>query len=208
MPMAIDLSLGFGAFTPSTNNNQTWDSAKKGTSFVLSDGNRVATSGTAGWNIVLGQTGKSTGKWCVGFKVETYDGSNPNFFMYGVGTTTGDYDVSPAYASCGMLQPVSGEAITRTDGFTVQLVYPNIATTLNMWVAFYVDLDAGKVWAQASVESFVGGQDPATGTNPWATFTPGLTLYPACAISGGSYAVRLLSGTDFPTTVPSGFSAW
>jgi hypothetical protein len=208
MPMAIDLSLGFGAFTPSGGGggNQTWDPAKKSADFTLSNADRTAVNGVAAWRTALAQTGKSTGKWCIAGEITNFVSSNDRY-GFGIGVVPGAYtDILGTYSTSLMIR---AEGTRNETGFTSGVNQTTVCTASGFWVAVYVDFDAGKVWTQNSVNSFENGQDPATGANPYATFTGGSTYYFATStFNTGAGSVTILSGTNFPTSVPSGFTAW
>lgn len=208
--MAIDLMPGFGAFAAS-NSNPTWDPGKLGTGIVLSDGNRSALNSTGFvWRTFLGQSGKSTGKWCIAYEMTTWTGADANTVAFGVCKDPGSYNGNPwglSTSSCTVR--LDGNVYSDLVGFTVGVSQSVGVTTTGQWVAFYFDFGDGKVWQQDEVTSFQNSQDPATGANPRFTFTPGETYFPVGAIdSDRGFVVRILTGTDFPTTVPSGFTVW
>lgn len=75
--------------------------------------------------------------------------------------------------------------------------------------AVAVDYDAGKLWLR-SQGAWIGGGNPAAGTAPTATFTPGTALYPMIAdrtqVSATANFGETLTTKPFKYTVPTGFN--
>jgi len=71
------------------------------------------------------------------------------------------------------------------------------------------DIDAGKAWLMNSTGSgWSGGGDPAAGTSPTFTFTPGTSLFVAAALYHNTQAMTFNFGQNlWHGTKPSGFSA-
>ena len=187
-----------------------WDPAKKSGNITLSNGNLDAISAAAGFNLVLGSQGRSTGKCYFELEIVAYDGANQNFFVFGVGTVpTGAYETYPGgYASSGGLQFPS---TTRVNGL-VAATGTYMGAALNHVYGVAVDMDAGKMWIadNNNFNPLSNGTNPATGVNPFATFTPGLLLYPALGLYSNVPAnkVRIRGGGTLAYSPPSGFSTW
>lgn len=187
----------------------TWDAAKKSANITLSNGNLDAVSaGGAGFNLTLGTVGRTSGKYYFEIEVVGYDGVNQNFFVLGVGTVpSGAYETYVGgYASSGGLQFPS---TMRVNGF-VAGTSTFMAAALNHVYGFAIDMNAGKMWVadNNNFNPLLNGADPATGVNPFATFTPGATLFPAVAMyqNNPTNKVRLRSSLAYAP--PSGFSSW
>lgn len=186
-----------------------WSTIKKSANITLSNGDLDAVSaGGAGFNLVLGTVARNSGKYYFEIEVAGFDLVNQNFFVFGVGTTpAGAYETyAGGYASSGGLQYPS---ITLVSSFTA-----GTATFMNAVVGHVhgiaVDMDAGKMWIadNNNYAPIGGGQDPAAGVNPFATFTPGLTLYPAASMYQNNPTNKMRIHTVNTYSPPSGFSNW
>ncbi len=103
----------------------------------------------------------------------------------------------------------------QNGGFTYQVGYPDVGPDDSIHYAW--DITAGKAWVRVHVNStgithpWVGGGDPATGTSPTWTFTPGTIFYAALAMYAGyhnNHSMTMNFGaTAFVGTVPAGFPA-
>lgn len=71
-----------------------------------------------------------------------------------------------------------------------------------------IDFDTGKAWVR-DAGGYAGGGDPAAGTSPTYSFTPGTSFYLAVGTYGSGDQVTInFGGSAFAYTVPSGYSAW
>lgn len=90
------------------------------------------------------------------------------------------------------------------------------ATALGQRCRIAVDLDNGRVWlAYFGATGWVGGGDPAAGTSPTFTFTPGgasyhLALNPRGGQASGVSVTRLVlvSPDAWENAPPAGFGVW
>lgn len=179
---------------------------------TLSGGNLAVTrNGTnnLAWRSVRANQGKSSGKWYYEIK-NTANSVTAGRHMLGTmaggssltnrhpgldGESTGVQDVSPDWR-CFQ----AGVSALSTG-------YGTLA--LNDWLFIALDLNAGKIWCKrSSSANWDGGGDPAAGTAPTRTFTPGGTLYPAIGLYDSPAAAEANFGASaFVGTVPSGFNA-
>jgi hypothetical protein len=80
------------------------------------------------------------------------------------------------------------------------------AISASEWARCAVDFDAGKAWF-GDASAWDG--DPAAGTDPTWTFTPGTTLYAGFTLyTAGDKITANFGGSAFNDAAPSGFSAW
>lgn len=80
----------------------------------------------------------------------------------------------------------------------------------NGYLGVAVDLTAGKVWFNVNGVSVFGG-NPAAGTDPAFTFTPGTPMYPAVGqASRNPFGASTINfgASAFLGTIPSGFAPW
>lgn len=175
-----------------------WNAADKSTAVILSnDDTTMANPGSVGnWRTARSVTHYSTGQRYAkilfvggqitvgvcdaGYNLDTIIGGDAAHDAYGrwsggVGQNTGVFTAD-------------GSAVAISTGDVIGL---------------YLNFTAGKVWFEIN-GSVISGGNPALGTSPSSTFTPGLDLYlAASAADGGSSAT--LQAVDSP---PSGFAAW
>ncbi len=177
----------------------TWNPSDKGASITLSGGN-LSAAGNTSWNTVRATTSKAEGKWYWESKVTAVDDQVVGFADGTAGTLS---------TFCGSLGVSCG--LVRT-GATVVSGMTNVnaggAFTTNDYVNLAIDFDAGKIWIGKNGTYFASG-NPAAGTNPWVTFTPNTTLFPAW--SGNTAAATETANfgaTAFNNTKPTGFSSW
>ncbi|KAB2850822.1 MAG: hypothetical protein F9K44_03635, partial [Hyphomicrobiaceae bacterium] len=188
-----------------------WDPAKKGANITLSNGDLDAVSVGAGFNLVLGTVGRTSGKHYFEIEVVAYS-TTPNYFVNGVGTTPpGAYDgtyVGQYGSSAG--QQLDGQQ--RVNGLVAGANTFIQLESLPFVLGVAVDMDAGKLWFSKNnnFDPQSNGANPATGVNPFATFTPGLLLYPAASMYANTPTnkVRIRTGASLAYAPPSGFSTW
>lgn len=185
-----------------------WNPADKSPDVDLSDSDKVATNpDVAAFSAVRSVTRHSAGKWCGEFVYL----SGPAWGVF-CGVATSSYDLTGYYLG----QSVHSWGIQMNDAGAAKLYHnaSNLGSVANIPAGGYVriatDIDAGKGWI-GNATAWVGGGDPATGTSPSFTFTPGTKLYLASALyfSGSSASMRTRTAAgDMAGTIPSGFSPW
>ncbi|MBF0530628.1 MAG: hypothetical protein HQK55_15455, partial [Deltaproteobacteria bacterium] len=204
------------------NDQTTWDQTIAGHSLGLniSPDNLTVTrisivGGPPAWAAARANKGKSSGKWYFEITCHLayfgYDG-----FFCGLGTVlanlndyVGSDEHSWGYGAQGEWVPVPGGTdwvsgpIKHNGQCIVQGQYGGIGT-----YKFAVDIDAGNLWMGTVDGGWVGGGDPAAGTNPTATGLTG-TLYPMASIHLPTASTVINCGTSaFAGTVPDGFIGW
>ncbi|MDR7136164.1 hypothetical protein J2X06_003382 [Lysobacter niastensis] len=180
-----------------------WNPADKGVHIVLSNYNRTAETDTFGtWYSVRSITSHSSGKWYVENEIDTNVPNNQLFGFANASQSLNAFLGSSGSDGWG-IQNNSGSSVwpgSSSTGLT-----PPIATERNM--AAY-DAATGKIWL-GSKGAWANSGDPAAGTNPTFTITPGTTLYLAESIrdNGMVSTIKNQAGENV-YTIPSGFSMW
>lgn len=189
-----------------------WSSTNKSSNITLSNGDLDAVSvGGAGFNTVIGTVGKITGKRYFEVKAVDYDGVNNNFLLFGVSSgVPGNFNTyvgTSGNPGVTLQMPATRLVNTWSAGTNTYL-----GIVLNSVFGVAVDMDNGKVFLSADndFDPLSNGCDPATGTNPFATFTPGVTVYPAVCLyqNNPTNKFRLLSQGSLTYSPPSGFTSW
>ena len=183
----------------------TWDPATAGSHIVLSNGNLTATGSAGGVNnSVRGTTSQNTGKWYF----EILIGGSTFNEQIGVAT-------SALVGSSGLGGGSDNGSARPTDGSTaVASSFSLVNATGVTWAAgdtmtFAVDFDAGKIWISKN-STWCASGNPTSGTNPWATFTPNIRLFPAFSTASSTTDAATLH-TSVSTIVyspPTGFTLW
>lgn len=197
-----------------------WDTSRKSSDITLSNGNVDAISaGGSGFNTVIANIGRISGKYYFEVKVVAYDGSNANYFAIGVvagiPTAFNNYPGNSALGVPGASKQGGTQTNLRSDMTAGTNALLTVA--LNEVIGVAVDLDAGKIWlaqngsfALADGVNTDNGADPTNGVNPWTTFTPGTRIYPAVALyqNNATNKLRILGAGTLAYSPPSGFSSW
>lgn len=196
-----------------------WDSAKKASDVTLSNNDLDCDSNsTTGGGSVLSVTGKNTGKFY--FEVEQVQqyATNAGYLTgFSIGTGTESSYPGATSSSRGLASTTSGS--DTWDSGAPSNNDSGGAATIGEYHRWAIDIDAGKAWAGISNRSsgaWIGGGDPAAGTSPTFTFTPGSTIYlMGCPRRGDSVTPtdrNKLSARFDPAgwdgTAPTGFGAW
>lgn len=200
--------------TPSSSSillQTTFSSSNLATDIILSNGNTIATSNlsTESGGMVLSNSSKTSGKYYVEVqqhKLGSFDASN---FGLHIGTSNLNAQVGDDANGFGTLIYGSGGG---TRGTYNNGTITNIASlTWNdyMIARMAVDIDAGYVWlSYFGTSAWVGGGDPASGTNPTFTFTPGSTCYIAACPRSNSQEIILTNNGSWTYAAPTGFGVW
>lgn len=168
--------------------------------------------------IVLSDTGKTTGK----FYVEV---SCPQLH------TTGQALAMGLQRGTGSLTNYLGQSAdswgtwAEGAGGTTRSTYHN-ATQANATVVgsnaatqsarMAVDVGAGQIWfSRFGNTAWIGGGDPAAGTSPTYTFTPGGSTYyialnprTGTAVGSNRTQLRLILPANWTSAAPTGFGVW
>lgn len=209
--MSLNLASLVAAARPIT--KLQWDCAGSGTSkgfdCALSNG-RLTVESTGNPGYALSTVGHFFGKWYfeqVCDKV-VFDTETPRFGInrsYGVdGAGAGDFMVDAVGFSIGP------NHFAFYGGIAHDIGGPVFADGDICGIA--VDFDAAKIWF-AHNNSWYGAGNPAAGTNPIATVTPGGVYYPgfeSANIPPHPSAIVTLRGNlaAFTYTPPAGFLPW
>lgn len=185
-----------------------WNPSDKSANVTLSDSDRVATVTPASWSAVRGVTSHDSGKW---YAEQVYVAGVSSRVTMGVGTSAMSLSNFAGAGTTSWALQAGG-----TSGSTARLLNNGSSLgavaelSIGSHVRIAIDFDAGEGWI-GSAAAWVLGGDPAAGTAPSFTFTPGTTLYLACGLNGGSPAAQCRLRTaagDMSSSIPSGFSPW
>ena len=176
----------------------TWSPTDKSPDITLSNSN-LTCSNAGSWRCARATQGKSSGKWV--FEVSA---------TYTAATTFGFGDVNFSVGSYIGGTPLSGGFYFYHNSFvgngvTTSGSTPGTAANTPYMIA--LDLSAGKGWITNGSGGWVQG-DPASGTSPSFTWTPGTMIFPACSTYASPVTANFGSSA-FSHSVPSGFnSGW
>jgi len=195
----IGRHLGFMTPVSSAGSLATFNGSDKGTGLVLSGSDLIVTNSlTSTWRSVRATVGKSSGKAVFEMTFSSITANLASGFADGsasMATFLGGSAKSLAVRSSGF----------TTNGVTTSGTAPAGSTNPYMYA---LDMDAGKGWVAVG-GTWANSGDPAAGTNPSFTWTPGTMIYPGASVfTSGGISVTLNAGqTAFSNTVPSGFTA-
>lgn len=210
---AVPVSLTSSASTPigaAASNTVTiapepttyFDSAKKSSIFTLSQtGDKLATvTGTATWGIVLGVTGKSSGKWYFEIAPSNSGAGNMMFGVAKSNVTLTNFLGNDANGWTVVYNTGTGNFVKNYNN--------NITTTLNVLslgtaiIGIALDLDAGEIRAyQNNTSVKTAGAAIYTGLSG--------TFYPAfCGFNNADFGTLRLLSSEFSYTPPTGYTAW
>lgn len=191
--------LAFMSLGSSAGALATFNPSDKGTGLSLSGGDLVV-SQTVGstWRSVRATVGKSTGKAVFEMSFSSVTANLASGFADGgasMATFLGGSAKSVAVRSSGF----------TTNGITTAGSVPTGSTNPYMYA---LDMDNGKGWVAVG-NVWANSGDPAAGTNPSFTWTPGTLIYPGASVfTTGGITVTLNAGQSaFSNTVPSGFTS-
>lgn len=175
-----------------------WNPSAQGLGFVLSNSNKTVTATGNGWNIGLGVTSRSSGKWYFEIHVDAI-GTN---YLVGLG------DSSVSLSGTYLGSDIHGWSLEQNGTLLHNGVVGSVAATYTTGdvVGVAVDLGTGNLWFSVN-GTWVQG-NPATGTSPVMTTATG-TLFPGISLyfSGGKGTLRV-QNSEFSNPAPSGFSSW
>lgn len=182
----------------------SYNPADKTAEITLSNGNLTCTGSGSVWRGVRTTGPKSSGKWFKRFRVDE---------IHTVGFTSSAI-TGVATASYGLSNYVGSDTQSwgiQAKGSSTQLTTwhngsnntHGTGVDVGGYLLLAVDIDAGKLW-MGPVGGYVGGGDPATGTSPTFTFTPGTTLY----LATSCFDDKMDTTLDSTGTSPSGFAEW
>ena len=179
----------------------TWNPADNG-GLTLSNSNLTATQPSSpNWLSVRSTTSHNSGKVYAEMLIGGTSGAD----------NSGGAGVADITTLMSQYIGSSGVSLMYFDGGWVQsgitlLSNPTNAVVPGSVVSLAIDFGAGYIWLGLN-GVFTG--NPAAGTGPNYSFTPGTTLFLAAsgATAGASTTLRS-AGTQFSGTVPAGFTPW
>lgn len=168
-----------------------WNPADKQATVTLTDSDRVATNPSvyAVGRYARSLTAKSSGKWRVEMLPEvTAVGTDTHAFGFATSASVSNYlgRTATAWALWGVKTSNSTVAVYNNNVASAD--YP-VTFAVNDVISLIIDIDAGKAW-WAKNGTVISG-DPVAGTGAMATFTPGTSLFLACAPAGALDQIRL-----------------
>lgn len=183
----------------------TWNPSDKGPNITLSAADMTLTNTATVWDSARTLGGAMTsGKWYDEAIMTGQSGTSSTIFgvcsaaytmaTY-LGQTTNGFGIQGAGASGVIRTFLAGSAVDHTG-----------LVTTGQRVKAAVDIAAGKGWLAKVGSAWIGGGDPAAGTSPTFTFTPGTTMYFAgSAYNAGAGSLTRVGGV-YTDAVPSGFT--
>lgn len=178
----------------------------KGANITLSNSDRTCGNSAGVWAMVRTTASKSSGKW---YAEAAYNFSlSSQCGVFGVCTAAHTLTNFLGSAATGWgLQGTNG---TNRRTFLAGVI-ANAGTSIVSGGSgkCAIDIDAGNGWlGTVGVAGWIGGGDPALGTSPTFTFTPGSTMFfAASAFSTGGGTVTLPSSA-YLDPIPSGFAGF
>jgi hypothetical protein len=170
--------------------------------FTLSNSNLTATSNPTGAieNVARSLIGKSTGKWYFEFLVAGTGAA----YSYGICDDTQLQYMPLSFDLGTYANSVASGGTPNITGFTIANAV-TITPGLGDRIMIAFDADAKKAWLGINNVWGASG-NPATGANPWLTWSGSYTIYAALGLNyaGGSFTY---SGASPFYSPPSGFSA-
>jgi hypothetical protein len=175
--------------------------------FTLTDGDLTAVKTVSDFSDIRATLARSTGK----YKIEvTVIDPAPGSYSMSFGFVSTSFALGPTNNSAwdsragALYCPDAGD--TNLDGDSSAPVIANGGVAVML-----IDLDAGKAWAGDGITWGQGG-DPAAGTNPTFTFTPGDERVPMMTVySDGSTSIGVTANfgaTPFQFAAPAGYLSW
>lgn len=211
-------AMGSGSVPPL---EQTlWSPENKAADIVLTNGNRDAYSTTgAGGGIVLSVSGKTSGKFYAEVeRIQNYTPDHtagPGLHRETSGLTT--YLGSTANG-WGVYSASSGNGSRTFNNATAANIDTGSGTSaIGQRFRIAADLDNGRLYLAISNRNsgaWIGGGDPALGSSPTYTFTPGGdTFYLAACPLRGDFTnpknwLRLVLPASWSFSPPAGFGIW
>lgn len=196
--------LGFAGLPFDGVDNPSWDPFERGASLTPSGSDLVMTNGnTSGsWTSAKSWPPQSTGKWYAEIVATTV--ASATFQIFGfcdaspfMQTFLGGMAKSIGFRAGGSSVFVQGAGISSswTTSYTIAQ-----GDTVNL----AMDIDAGRVWIGKN-GTWLGGGDPAAGTNPAGLISAGSWSFGFTTFPAGA-SVYTLRPTNVIHTIPSGFS--
>lgn len=194
---------GGGAFTYAT-----WNPADKDAGLSLSGGDLVILRTGSGWCSARATQPKNSGKWVFEVTQDAFGAGGSLIVGLALASASLSTFIGANVSGWSFQPSATPQPFTYFNSTATAVAgYPNITTTQK--VMFAVDITNGRCWCRTTgAGGWARGGDPAAGTTPTFTFTPGATVYPATSGDGSGQQSTLNSGaTPFSMAVPAGFNA-
>lgn len=187
-----------------------WNPDDKAAELVLSSLSQVCTRSTSSnnqWRSVRSITSHNSGKRFAQCLINANGGVNGSM-MFGVGTAAASLGSFPGSGatSWGLQCNNSPNALTYHNGSNS--TGPSAVSVGGSGI-LAVNFAAGQIWFGDSANGWYGGGNPAAGTGPRYTFTPGTALFLMLGQYSSPMQNTLLNHDGEATVaVPSGFEMW
>lgn len=179
-----------------------WNPNDKGPEIVLSNGNLSACGSAGVLRSARCVLGRSSGKYMWESTVTNRTGATSLAGWASVLASVWTY-IGNSPISIGV-QATNGQ--TSVNGMASSQNYL-IPFAIGDVMSLAIDLDAGKGWLGRNGAWLSG--DPAAGTSPWFTFSPGTKMWPGFASADvNNSGTANFGATAFTMTLPTGFAAW
>ena len=180
---------------------------------ALSSGNRTATeTASESGGMSLSASSKSAGKFYAEYEIAAV-GTGNNATSAGIasaGEPPANYagQTANSYGSwCIFAAGATRLVFNNATQYYVAGGNPSPAVGMRMRLC--VDLDSGSLWlSHWGSTAWLGGGDPAAGTTPSFTFSPGTPMRLAACPRSVNAAIRLVLPSDWSSSAPSGFGLW
>lgn len=185
----------------------TLNPADKGANLVLSGGNLTVKHNTSGWQSVRANVGKNSGKWSFEITQDAFGTGGSLILGLALSAASLSTYIGANANGWGFQPSATPQPFTYHNGSSTSVPgYPNLTVGQKVLVA--VDITAGKMWCRTTgAAGWARGGDPALGTTPTISFTPGATVFPAISCNDTpQQATANFGQSPFSMTVPSGFS--
>ena len=184
--------------TPASLANTFDPNTHSGGTFLSSD-NLTATGQQEGYsNLVKTNIGKSSGKWYT--ELNAVSGG-----AIIIGLCDDTFIVLPNYIDMGVFtnsaSTGSGDTVTGFTKVNTGLLDVEPGNT----IMFAFDADAKQAWVGRN-GTWTSSGAPASGTNPWVTWSDNYTIYICVAVNYNGDSIQYLGGGTPTYTPPSGFS--
>lgn len=198
------------AAPPST--QSVFDPAAKSASVTLSNGNRSVAPGIDDDGFAVCADPKTSGKFYLEMVMDSIGSTNQavgagiifgviSDFMNYIGGQASGYGSwvigSGGSTRCTFNNGIQSNAMSSTP----------IASSDRVRIA--IDIDAGNLWLSYwTGTTWIGGGDPASGTSPTYTFTPGLSARFAANPRGLGAVTTLVLPSNWASSAPAGYGIW
>ncbi|MGN6229187.1 MAG: putative Ig domain-containing protein [Dyella sp.] len=188
-----------------------WSSLNKASTIVLSNGG-VTASGSNSIEqdgIVLSSSSKSGGKFYV--EIVQNQATSNTASGFGLHAGTSNIGVQLGDDSVGWSSIIYGAGGNNRAAYHAGALQSvaSISWHTGQTVRMAVDIDAGKLWlSYFGSSTWIGGGDPADGTSPTFSFTPGVDFYFAGGPRTNSALLDITNPSAWVYPAPADFGIW